>query len=772
MTIFASEILPEILKELAERENAVQSPEKNAFSFASRIPYVILESNAVDSKNNNSNVLAKSNVLYGGSPTFLNSITTFNSLFKDTKDVGKRPHPGITSISINNKGTLGSIREATINFSCWSLQELELLQVLYLNPGVYLSLQWGFSTLDDVAINNSIFNGHSISKFRIRDAIVNHVKKSKGNYDCMIGPCSTFSWKMNQNGGFDCTTTIISPASFVFSFSINQSGNQDNIFILWATNSIDTLDDLIESRDDIKDDDKVAIQKADNQIQLIKKLKLSLEAIFGSSPNLKGAANQAVIKDNTNSENFLGGGSSYYKYLILPTGGELAQLGEELRYISFGHLCTLINSVLFYSTNTIEQIEAIKNSVLVSNGTPANKNDFIERGLCYIDLNTDEAVCRNHNLLKSFVPNEVLIINTSAETWVDSSKSLSGILKNKENKPMIEYDYKKVEFSAGKTSPIYDDPSNDSGFGFGRTKAIYINILTVSRILKESSEISTFIDNILRVINSSVDDIFHLVRFNDENEPLAIKILDTTLISKDKVIHSFNVYNPNTVVKNITLDGNLPSSFQAAAYVANTAGNAANRDIRLSHAFGRYTNGFRDLDVSSKKVDQEGNLEVAKLDKEKRDKDLNDCKLLHLYDMSAAIYQKTYCLYIKDKSRHDTIAFAGFPIGINLNVTIDGISGIYVGNLFNVTYVPEFLTKNVCFQINNVSHQVDSSGWSTTLTGLLLPIKGAKIIPISKSTQPIAIPQKVKGKINVVDNKTGASEDITNNIKNSSGPDI
>ena len=771
MAIFASEILSEILKELEDRENAVKSPLIDKFSFASRIPYVILESNAVDSINGNSNKLAKSNVLYGGSPDFLNSIENFDSLFKNTKDVGKRPHPGITSISINNKGTLGSIREATINFSCWSLEELENLTVLYLNPGVYLSLQWGFSRLDEPAKNNSIFKGeHSISKFRDRDAIVTHVKRSKGNYDCMVGPCSTFSWKMNQNGGFDCTTTIISPASFVFSFAVNQSGNQDNLFYLWATNSIDTLEGLIKAKEDIKEDDTVAIQKSEVQIKLITDMKEKLETIFGSSPNLKGAANQAVIKDTTNNENFLGGGSSYYKYLILPSEGELAQLGEELRYISLGHLCTLINSVLFYSNTTNDQITAINNSVTTSNGTSANKADFIKKGLCYIDLNTDEAVCRNHELLKSFVPNEVLIINTSAEKWTPDNLSLSSILKNTKNKPMIEYDYKKVEFSAGKTSPIYDAPMGR--FGFGRTKAIYINIVTVSRILKESSEISTFIDNILRVINSSVDDIFHLVRFNDENEPLAIKILDTTLISKDKLIHSFNVYNPNTVVKNITLDGNLPSSFQAAAYVANTAGNAANRDIRLSHAFGRYTNGFRDLDVSSKDVNPEGDLKEAKADEEKRKADMNACKLLQLYDMSAAIYQKTYCLYIKDETRHETIAFAGFPIGINLNITIDGISGIYVGNLFNVTYVPKFLTKNVCFQITNVSHQVDSSGWSTTLTGLLLPIKGAKIIPISKSTPPIAIPQKVKGKINVVDNKTGASIDITNNIKNSSGPDI
>ena len=770
MAIFASKVLDEISKELAIREKAVENPIKNKFSFASRIPYIVLESNAVS--RDGSSYLAKSNILYGGSPDFINSINKGEKkLFIDTQELGKRPHSGITSISIKNKGTLGSIREATINFSCWSLEELEKLTLLYLNPGIYLNLQWGFTKLDDVAFVNSIFTRTKISQLRKRDIIVELVRNSGGDYDCMVGPCCTFSWKMNQNGGFDCTTTIISPASFVYNFTFNGPGNQDNIFYLWATNAVDTLDELQEKIKNEKDGD--ALQLKQNQENILLAMKGSLSKVFGDKnlTNMKGAVDMTVPSDANNNEKFFGNGSKYYKYISLPGDSNLKQLGDDLRYISFGHLCTLINSVIFFPETTMDQIKAIENSVKVSNGTPSDNDEFINRGICYLDLDDPNCICRNHKWLRSFKPDEVLIINQSAEQYVsDPSISLTNIMSNYTNKPMVEFDKNKVLFDTDGAGSTLTKPSGL--FGFGRIKAIYININSVIRILKESSEIATVIDNILGLINSSVDDIFHLVRFNDENDPLAMKIYDTTLVSNDNKILTFNVYSPNTVVKSITLDGNIPSSFQAAAYVGNTNGNATVRDVRLSSSFSKYSDGFIDGDAyANRKTDTEGTPIVDDVDAKKRQDDWNACIKLQLYDMSAAIYQKTYCIKIKSESRYEPIAFAGFPVGITLNITIDGISGLYVGNLFNINYAPKFLTQNVAFQINDVAHKIDSSGWDTTLTGLFIALRGATNVPISTVTKIKPQPQVIPGTLNVESN-SGKQINITQGVLNATGPNI
>ena len=43
-----------------------------------------------------------------------------------------RPLPGITGVDVKNKGSMGSTREATINFTCWDLNQLNAMELLYM----------------------------------------------------------------------------------------------------------------------------------------------------------------------------------------------------------------------------------------------------------------------------------------------------------------------------------------------------------------------------------------------------------------------------------------------------------------------------------------------------------------------------------------------------------------------------------------------------------------------------------------------------------------
>jgi hypothetical protein len=56
-------------------------------------------------------------------------------------------------------------------------------------------------------------------------------------------------------------------------------------------------------------------------------------------------------------------------------------------------------------------------------------------------------------------------------------------------------------------------------------------------------------------------------------------------------------------------------------------------------------------------------------------------------------------------------------IPLELELEIDGIGGIYPGNSFHSSYVPSRYQKNTVFQIFDVNHRLDSSGWTVTLAG-------------------------------------------------------
>jgi len=63
----------------------------------------------------------------------------------------------------------------------------------------------------------------------------------------------------------------------------------------------------------------------------------------------------------------------------------------------------------------------------------------------------------------------------------------------------------------------------------------------------------------------------------------------------------------------------------------------------------------------------------------------------------------------------------GLPIIIplELELDIDGIGGIYPGNSFNSTYVPVRYQEFTVFQAKDVNHRLDSTGWTTTITGIM-----------------------------------------------------
>jgi hypothetical protein len=56
-------------------------------------------------------------------------------------------------------------------------------------------------------------------------------------------------------------------------------------------------------------------------------------------------------------------------------------------------------------------------------------------------------------------------------------------------------------------------------------------------------------------------------------------------------------------------------------------------------------------------------------------------------------------------------------IPLELELTINGIGGIYPGNSFHSGYVPKRYVDETIFQAFNVNHTVDSTGWSVSLTG-------------------------------------------------------
>ena len=57
---------------------------------------------------------------------------------------------------------------------------------------------------------------------------------------------------------------------------------------------------------------------------------------------------------------------------------------------------------------------------------------------------------------------------------------------------------------------------------------------------------------------------------------------------------------------------------------------------------------------------------------------------------------------------------------VSVSLTLDGIGGLKVGDLFKVDYLPELYRKYCYFMISDIGHSVSTSGWETEITGVMI----------------------------------------------------
>lgn len=142
--------------------------------------------------------------------------------------LGFRPMPGITGVQIRAINRFGVLKEATITFNCWDVAQLQELELLYMRPGFSALLEWGHSVYYKGAGNfvttpstvATMFNEGTTKESLYAE--INRLKKDSGyNYDGIFGFIKNFSWKYRQDGGYDCTTTLISIGEIIESLTID-----------------------------------------------------------------------------------------------------------------------------------------------------------------------------------------------------------------------------------------------------------------------------------------------------------------------------------------------------------------------------------------------------------------------------------------------------------------------------------------------------------------------------------------------------------------------
>jgi hypothetical protein len=146
---------------------------------------------------------------------------------------GIRPMPGITSAEVKSKGAYGSLREVTINFNCWDITQLEDLELLYMRPGYSVLLEWGWTayinndgdlvTTPEAPFNIFDSNNNGKDYQNVFQQLFEKEERAQGNYGGFLGIVKNYKWSARPDGGYDCSTTLISIGEMIESLKINYS---------------------------------------------------------------------------------------------------------------------------------------------------------------------------------------------------------------------------------------------------------------------------------------------------------------------------------------------------------------------------------------------------------------------------------------------------------------------------------------------------------------------------------------------------------------------
>jgi hypothetical protein len=724
---------------------------------------------------NYSSNLAKKYVLFGGSLkidpnddkrfTLRRGIadgTNKNAVYGSTdwsREYGLVPMPGIKKIEIKNKSAYGSLREATITYYAWDKKQLEELEILYMRPFYPILLEWGWSVflntfdqkedITEYAINEhnltniqtpnikinpgndmttiNIFN-NNMSQLEIYDKIDLNKRKYCGNYDGMLGFVKNFTRRLLPNGGYECTTVLISIGEVIESLRMNTATGypdsneaqnvpkKDNFEVLmnklaFGSHENNTVikqinDNIPEKYKNVIDTDIYTINNSVN--------------ITSVEPSVGGTTKEAR-KDLV--------GYNYITGFLAPkktdnTKGE--DSGNTLNvegFIQLGYFLHILDEYNNLYSEKQEKMYSIELPFYSSNlKDPLSKNKG--NGLCVAGQNSISI-----DPLSCIIKNEISTIFQSPIPSLkgysyDTYKKISD--KTKEGGTRQQIKNFLVDFKS----------KNNIIYYCGVIGNIYVSLHRIMDIYKDLIK-NSGVSDVLTLIKAVLADCSYALGgindFDVYTEDSKIVIIDKHYVeypenSYASKKYKINLNGTNSIVRTHNVQTQIFAS--QANMFAVAAQDRENVTSVESSTMAYLNKGLRSRIMSSK-VEYDNKNGIS--EKNEREKIKTNDIILKLKSIVENYFLKgvvtlDYNDNIKPSAYSwlnsllvkvdQTTNYKGI-IPINLEITVDGISGMVVGEIFTVNsdVLPkEYENKNVGFIITGLSNNIENGDWTTTIS--------------------------------------------------------
>ena len=719
------------------------------------------------------NTLAYNNVLLGGTkaqtvptkggidttpnynPIILNDDKTVTagqprtSQYNNYASLGFRPSPGIETVSVESKNTYGTLREAKIKITAWTLEDLEVIQALYLRPGYSMLLEWGHSmyinndgTLkkDGVgSLYNEFLNDSCKTGREIEEELNQKREDNDNNYDAMYGYVKNFNWGYRQDGGYDCEVTLISKGSILESMSIK----------------FDPANTLYVKNTETKDTRELVspFHKFFHDLAKVKQTEFN-------EKDLKKAINEEEKGNYSKLRRFNG------YWIDLDTSGDLDDFEDRGQFITLGTLLDFYNNYVSPVDPANEDEEGNGEYKLIkyyTGQTDASLSGPYEQIGKYVTAISHFSIDPMKGLIprKCKTPRELTLRKLlKAENkkkdlslYEQGKQKLSSLTDKALNKVTGTLDKKQLDLG----------PVNEIKKALrGRIKkgapddilniviSIHYLSMTIDDLLKSETKtdhnMQAFVSRILTTLNDSLGGINDLDQYYNEEHDMWYLVDRKKTPSGDsegELPSSIPLTGLKSTVTNLNISSKISNEIGAQVSIAaQGAGGNYNEDVSTLL---QWNSGLIDRTVPGKTITQENFDQQKDKDLKKRIKYLK--KVIEWGEEVTDIFDefgeggedsgydvdyeeedhnnlksghKEYCSdfvledYYKKK---DNPKPPPGVIPVELSFTTIGIGGLKIGQAFTVEkgVLPEKYNKNFGFILTGLSHDVSGNKWTTSI---------------------------------------------------------
>ena len=686
------------------------------------------------------------------------------------RQMGIRPMPGITGVELRTLGAYGSIFETTVKFNCWDTHQLNELELLYMRPGYSVLLEWGWSQYLDY--NDSLVNskatlpedklipqsyiGGTIDPFEsnlTQDIVYQKLQilreKYRHNYDGMLGYVKNFKWKLRRDGGYDCETVLISMGEVINTVKMSTNSNtlrNDTSLDLNSVNNSYVYDDYENILLSLKANEEGIV----NYTSGTTNFQTLDESQYSGSWNYDiNYVNFTSIQEKLTNSEYPDqakrlADQPYFKYVISDPNGD-GYVGSKYEYITLDVWLAIVGSYC----NLRQKSKSGKTTDIVRLLVPEN-TDYCLAGPDSISI--DAGVC--------LVKNQGAFLQEFGALNIPNFKTK----QNGINPPIFGRDPEDR-----KGEKVYYNDNNLQFFNKtaknGQLKNILLNIdllLGIYREIKSSDYdngvvMVDYIKSVMHKVSTALGGLNNFIVSTAGPNQNTAKLVDTYYLNKQPkdTFYEFDLLGLGSICKNVDIESQI---FENQSTIV---GIAAQSKANLGDVYNSsqvYLNaGLTDRLSTEKGQGEEINGKKGNYFKNNKNSSFYR-KVLQLMVyardyivgtggnftsigptqstsltnlLTGDVPTSKFLINQNDRSlstpstllKQSLLRFdgdLGFKalIPFKLRITLEGIGGIVVGQIFRIkqNVIPKnYYDKNLGFVITQINHSLKDNQWETTL---------------------------------------------------------